>query len=364
MAEDEAAGDKTEAPSGRRVTQSRQQGMVGQSAELSQVLGLIAAYMALLHIAPSLWNDLITLFKYLLSPEIISDPLTLKNLKKNLFLILYHLGPKLFTIMVIAAFFGAGCSALQTNFLWSWQLVKPKLSKLNPLAGLRRIFSLNNSVNLIKQICKLAIIFPIAYYTFFDLLPQFNRIPDLATSTILTVTADMATLVFKKIISLLFLLALADFFWQRYSVRKKMMMSKVEVKEERKAMEGDETIRKKIIAIGLQRARERMMKNVPKADVVVTNPTHIAVALVYSGEMGSAPQVVAKGQGHIAERIKEVARRHGVPIVERKPLARALFKVVEVGGEIPQDLFRAVAEILAYVYRLKGKNPIKSRKNK
>lgn len=364
MAEDEGAGDKTEAPSGRRITQSREKGMVGQSAELSQVIGLTAAFVGLLHIAPSLWHDLIAIFKYILSPEIISDPLTLLNLKKNLFLILYHIGPKVFLIMIIAAFFGAGCTALQTDFLWSWELVKPKFSKLNPISGLRRIFSLNNSVNLLKQICKLTIIFPIAYYAFFDLLPQFNRIPDLATSAILTLTAEMATGVFKKIISLLFVLAVADFFWQRHTVMKKMMMSKVELKEERKSVDGDETIRKKIISIGLQRARERMMKNVPKADVVVTNPTHIAVALVYSGETGSAPQVVAKGQGHVAERIKEVARRHGVPVIERKPLARALFKVVEVGGEIPQDLFRAVAEILAYVYRLKGKNPIKSRKSK
>jgi len=132
-----------------------------------------------------------------------------------------------------------------------------------------------------------------------------------------------------------------------------MKQSKQEIKDEKKSSEGDETIRRKILQIGMIRARERMMSNVKTADVVVTNPTHFAVALKYDATPGVAPMVVAKGQGHVALRIRELAKRHGVPVIERKPLARALFKAVEVGQEIPYELFRAVAEILAYVYRLK-----------
>ena len=157
-------------------------------------------------------------------------------------------------------------------------------------------------------------------------------------------------------------LGIVDFLWNRYRTKKRLMMSKQEVKDEKKATEGDETMRRRIIAIGLQRARDRMFLAVPKADVIVTNPTHIAVALAYTAEAGSAPRVVAKGKGHIAERIKDLGRKHGVPIIERKPLARALFQTVEVGQEIPYELFKTVAEVLAYVYRLKGKFPGRNRK--
>jgi flagellar biosynthetic protein FlhB len=134
-------------------------------------------------------------------------------------------------------------------------------------------------------------------------------------------------------------------------------MTKTEVKDERKSQEGDEETKRKIMQIGMQRIRQRMLNNVPKADVVITNPTHIAIALKYNPAPGAVPTVLAKGKGHLAKRIREIAAEHNIPIVERKPLARALYELVEVGKDIPFELYQAVAEVLAYVYRLKGKNP-------
>jgi len=264
-------------------------------------------------------------------------------------------------IMLIAAVFGAGSMAVQTNFLWSWKLVKPKAMHLNPMKGLKRIFSINNSVNTLKQIAKLCIIFPIAWVAFFDLFPQLRDLMELNIHEILPFTAMAASYVFWKIMIWLLILAILDLIWQKFRNKKQLKMSKHEVKEERKSVEGDEKTRRRIMAIGLQRARERMMKEVPSADVVVTNPTHFAVALKYTMEAGSSPKVVAKGRGYLAERIKRIAKENGVAVIERKTLAQSLYKMVEVGQEIPYELFKAVAELLAYVYRIKGKTPKKRR---
>ena len=150
-------------------------------------------------------------------------------------------------------------------------------------------------------------------------------------------------------------IAVLDYVYQRWSFEKSLRMTKEEIKEEMKELEGDPIVKARIKSIQREMARKRMMQEVPKSDVVVTNPTHIAVALKYDREKAGAPVVVAKGAGHIAEKIKEIARKHGVPVVENKPIARNLFRYAEIGAEIPVALYKAVAEILAYVYRLKGK---------
>ena len=362
MAEEGDSGEKTEQPTARRRNESRQQGMVGQSAELSQVIGMIAAFYALKHIAPALWRDLLSIVQASLSWPVRETTMTIPVLQTKFYQLLYILLPELYVMLFIAAFFGAGCTLLQTDFLWSSKLIKPKAYRINPMAGFKRILSIQNLVNLGKSIVKLAIIAPIAYAAFFELFPQFLRMMDVPIGNLLAITAGMASDVFIRIIKLLLILGIIDLIWQKYSNNKRMKMSKQEIKEEKKATDGDEAMKRRITAIGLQRARERMFLSVPKADVVVTNPTHIAIALRYDPTEGTAPRVLAKGKGHVAERIKEIARKNGIPVIERKPLARALFKAVEIGKEIPYDLFRAVAEILAYVYRLKGKSPLKARK--
>ena len=363
MAEEGDSGEKTEAPSGRRVSESRSQGMTGASPELSQVIGMIAAFMALKSAVPWIWADVETVFKSSLSTDV-SIPFTSPRLHQGFINILLLLGPKVLFIMVVAGVVGGFTHAIQTNFLWSWALLKPKAKFLNPIGGLKRIVSIQNSINLLKQVAKLALLGPIAYFAFFHNLPLFMKASQIAIPGILAIIGTTSGAIFSQIIKVILVIALLDTIRKKYKHHKDLKMSKQEAKDEKKSTDGDETVRRKIIQIGMMRARERMMRAVPTADVVVTNPTHISVALKYDGTPGVAPVVVAKGQGHVALRIREIAARTGVPIMERKPLARALFKAVDVGQEIPYDLFKAVAEILAYVYRLKGKNPINKRKQK
>lgn len=361
MAEDNDSGEKTEAPTPRRLIESRKQGQVGISTDISNVINITGAFIALQYIGPSLWEDLQLLTRGAFTSTLSVGPLTVGALQTQALGLLSLLLPEILLLMLIAAFCGAITTAAQTKFLWSWQLLKPKFSHLNPVNGIKRIFSVNNYVNVLKQIIKLCIILPIAYFAFFDLFPEFRSLMDVSLDEVLPFTAYAMSYLFWRIIALLFILGLLDLAWQKWRNYKRLKMSKQEVKDERKSVDGDEATRRRIQSIGLRRARERMMQAIPTADVVVTNPTHLAVALSYSLEPGSAPKVVAKGRGHVAQRIRELARKNGVPIVERKWLARSLYKAVEVGHEIPYELFKAVAELLAYVYRLKGRVPSKAK---
>jgi flagellar biosynthetic protein FlhB len=362
MSDESDAGEKSEAPSGRRVSKARNEGMVGASSDLSQVVGMIGAFYGLQIVAPRLWNDLLTLFKLILSSRYFSEPLNLYAARHHLIDVLLLILPEMMTLLLIAALAGTFTTLIQTKFNWSWHLLQPKFHMLNPVTGLRRLISVAHLVALAQQILKLCIIAPIAYYAFFDLLPMLSSLMDFPLTGLLPAASTAISTIFWRIMPLLLLLAAIDAGWQKYSTYKKLKMSKHEVKDERKSVEGDESTKKRITQIGMNRIRQKMMQSVPKADVVITNPTHISVALSYSMLPGTAPRVVAKGQGHIALRIREIAKEHGVPIVEKKPLARALYKAVKVGHEIPFELFQSVAEVLAYVYRIKGKNPLKNRK--
>ena len=351
------AGEKTEEPTDRRINHARQQGTVAKSVDLSQVLGLIAAVLALQFAGPRLWQSFVLLIKGSFTSRYSTEPWSVDILRSNFSNILTLFIPDLLLIAVVAGFVGGGVTAIQTKFLWSNKLLRPKFSQLNPISGIKRIFGAQNAVNVLKNLAKLAVISPIAYYSFFDLFPELMRLMDIPVANLLEYTGYAIDYIFWRIIALLIVLAIIDYIWQRYHTKKQLKMTKSEVKDERKSVEGDEATKRQILAKAMQRARERMMQDVPSADVVITNPTHIAVALQYDMKPGSAPKVVAKGKGFVAQRIKKIAREHGIPTVERKPLARALFKAVEVGQFIPYELYAAVAEILAYVYRIKGKMP-------
>jgi len=356
MAEDDA-GEKTEKPTGKKVSESRTQGMVGMSADLSNLLSMSAGFYVFLLLVPSVWNGFITLTKANLSFYTFKDKSINDAFVNGTLPSLIDIGPLILIIMAASAIAGTSSTLLQTNFLWAPKLFKPNFSQLNPFKGIKRIFSLNNSVNLLKSIVKLAIIGPIGYYAFLNFFPSFLSLIDIPLDQHLTIGSIVIKSAFKQIVTYLLVLAILDLIWQKWRTFKKLRMSKQEIKDEAKAAEGDETVKRKIIAQGLQRARNRIMQNVPKADVIVTNPTHISVALQYTGEPGVAPIVVAKGKGHMALKIRQIATFHNIPIVEKKPLARALFASVEIGKEIPYDLFKAVAEVLAYVYKITGKKP-------
>lgn len=361
MADESDSGEKTESPSARRLSQSRSEGMVGQSRDLSQVISITAAFIALQYIAPQLWRDLGVITTGSFTSRYSSEDITLSVIQSQGMALTKQLLPEVGLLVLIAALFGAGCTAVQTDFLWSWKLLRPKFSMINPLAGLKRLVSIQNLVSLLKSIAKLLIIMPVAYFAFLDLFPELVDLIDIPITDLLPFTADASSRIFWRVIAWLLVLAIIDLIWQKWHNYQQLKMSKWEVKEERKAVEGDDRVKRRILAIGLQRARQRMMEAVKTADVVVTNPTHISVALKYTMQRGSAPKVVAKGKGYVALRIREIAKDHRVPIVERKPLARALYKAVEVGHEIPFEFYRAVAELLAYVYKLRNRNPFRAR---
>ncbi len=355
MSDEQDAFEKTEEPTARRKDQARKDGNVGHSRDLSQMTGMIGAYITLQLVAPYMWEDMQLLTTQAFTSTYSTDPITLQAAHTELMDIIWLILPELLILVVVASIFGAGVTALQTNFLWSWKTIKPKLKSINPIAGIRRIFSANNYMNVAKSIGKLAIIGPIGYYAFMDLVPEFFGLMKVPLDQFFPFTLYATDYIFWEVMKYLLIIGIIDLIWQKWRTKEKLKMSKQEVKDERKAMEGDEATKKKIIRNALQRARDRMYENVPTADVVVTNPTHLAVALTYSMERGEAPKVVAKGRGFVADKIRKIARESGVPVIERKPLARALFKSVEVGMEIPYDLYQAIAELLAYVYKLKGK---------
>jgi flagellar biosynthetic protein FlhB len=216
-------------------------------------------------------------------------------------------------------------------------------------------------VNTLKSIVKLALILPIGYRALKAMAPRMISLMHVEVEDVLSFTGQACTQLFWKIMYILIALAVFDYLWGKRQWNKNVMMTKEEVKDERKAAEGDETTKRRIINKGLQRIMQRIRQTVPTADVVVTNPTHFAVALKYDRNSMAAPKVVAKGQDYLALRIRELAKESGVPVLERKALARALYSSTEVGSEVPRELFKAVAEVLAFVYKLKpGKRPVQA----
>ncbi len=357
MADESDSGEKTEKPTGRRLSQSRSQGMVAKSADLSQILSMMTSVIVLERISPYLWQKLQVVFRWSFTSSYGTKQWEVSDLRLQFINLVYYLLPDILILMGIVASVGTMSTLLQTNFLWSSKLLQPKLDFINPMNGIKRIFSIQNWIGVMKSIAKLCVIGPIAYFGLVGVFPEFFSLMDIPIEQILPYATKTGDAIFWDIMKYLFILAILDYAYQKYRVGKQLKMSKTEVKDEAKSTEGDEQTKLKIRARAMQRVRQRMLNNVKKADVIVTNPTHFAVALNYSDAKGSAPIVVAKGADHLAFRIREIAKHHGVPIVERKLLARTLYANVEVGHEIPYELYAAVAELLAYVFKLKGKNP-------
>ncbi|MCB0357702.1 MAG: flagellar biosynthesis protein FlhB, partial [Bdellovibrionales bacterium] len=245
-------------------------------------------------------------------------------------------------------------SALQIGFLSNEEALKIQFEKINPVSGLKRIFSIRSLVEGVKAIFKLIIVGAISYAI---LESEFFILPKLVNYSVSQLFIYLGQVVFKLFGGVGFfmaVLATIDYFFQRWDFEQKMRMTKQELKEELKSREGDPLIKARIRRTQREMAQRRMMEDVPKADVIITNPTHIAVALRYSEQM-IAPTVIAKGADRIAEKIKEIARANKIPIIENKPLARTMFKTIEIGQIIPKELYTAVAEVLSYIYKLKRK---------
>lgn len=263
-----------------------------------------------------------------------------------------------FALVMAPLFLVLAAVAVLANFLqvgpvWSGKALQPNFGKINPAEGIKRLFSPQSLAELAKSLLKITIVGAIAYFTVAGELDRLLPLLDQTPYQILAFLGDVCGRLFWRVCLVLAALAVLDFLFQKWQWERDHRMTKQEVKEEYKQTEGDPKVKARIRSIQRDMARKRMMAAVPEADVVITNPTHLAVALQYESGKMEAPVVTAKGAGLIAERIREIAREHDVPIVEDRPLARNLYKSVEVGRPIPEALYQAVAEVLAYVYRLR-----------
>lgn len=258
-------------------------------------------------------------------------------------------------ILAAAAAMGIFADYAQVGFLFTGEPLAAKLDRIDPFSGAKRVFSRRALVELGKSLAKVTIVATVALLTVIPQIKMFGGMSLVSLEQGLALTSRLAWTVISRTVLALFLVAAVDYVYQRTEYEKSLRMTTEEIKRELKETDGDPQLRGKIRQRQRDVARRRMMAAVPKADVVVTNPDHFACALVYRPSESPAPRLVAKGQGYVALRIKELARQHRVPVVENKPLARAIFATVEIGQAVPPALYRAVAEVLAFVYRLKGR---------
>ncbi len=346
-------GEKTEPATAKRRREARQNGQVLKSQEVNTAVILLVMFFALQMFGMDMIRGMAAFVTAFLAPGMMSKPLSAVDVPPLFMTVLYEFTMTILPVCMIALGIGVIINILQVGFLFTTKPLRPKLSKLNPLNGFKNMFSINALVELAKSILKVAILAVIIYGEYIRNMPFFTMMMqvDLISS---------AKKIFEMIFSLAFqtglafaILAAFDYLYQRWKFEKDLKMSKQEVKDEWKLSEGNPEIKGKIKQKQREMSMMRMIQEVPHADVVITNPTEYAVALEYDDTKPNAPKVIAKGKDFVAAKIKEIARESGVEIVENKPVAQALYVYCEIGDEIPADMYQAIAEILAYVYRLK-----------
>jgi flagellar biosynthetic protein FlhB len=352
--------EKTEQPTGKRKEETREKGQVSKSQELNSLAIFGAGMILVFLVKDMIGNKLSGLAKYVFSNFYTFD-LSLGMLKvyaaKALLFYASTLAPIFIGLTLIALAVGFG----QAGFRIAPKALAPKFDNLNPIQGIKRkFFSSQPFIELLKSVFKLLIIGGFTYFILSDTIQSSIGLVGFVTSDLITYVLDVAFDFIWKVTLIFAVLAAADFIYQKHKHNKDMMMSKQEVKEERKQTEGDPHVKGKIKSKQMAMARSRMMKEIPTADVVITNPTHFAVALKYKIGSDNAPKVVAKGMDYMAQKIKEIAAKNNVPMHEDVQLARALYKSCEIGDEIPEKLFQAVAQILAYIFQLKKNKKRKS----
>ncbi len=347
--------EKTEQPTPKKLDEARKKGDVAKSMEVNSAFSLLFGLLFLWAMSSLFFRQFTTLFYNVMNAGYLTE-ITQTSVRYYFVQGLIHFGSLVAIFMGGIMLIGIASSLVQVGFLFTLEPLKPKSDRLNPLKGFKKIiFSKRSLEELVKNTIKLVVILYVAYHAIKSYRNDFIPLMDQGAQQVLSFML-MAGLKISFKIGLIFLIvAAADYAFQKYQHTSNLKMTKQEVKDESKQTEGDPKIKSRIRSLQYKMARNRMMQAVPEADVVITNPTHYAVALQYDPEKNGAPRVVAKGQNHLALKIKEVAREHDVPIVEDPPLARALYQAVELEQEIPARFFQAVAEVLAYVYKLKNK---------
>ncbi len=352
MAENKEGQEKSEQPTGKRLEDARKKGQVPSTKEFAPIAvmfggaGMITLWM------PTAWRQFQHSSEKLFE-KIGTFQITPDSIQQYMLTIVESSFLPILPFALIMTALGVGAMMLQTGPLWIEDALQPKPSKLNPVSGLKKIFSTRGVVELMKSLFKVGLISSIVYTIVKGDLETIMQLSSMSFGDAFSTIWGIALKIILWIGAVMLAMATVDFLYQRWQTTEDLKMTKQETKDESKDVEGDPLIRSRRMSLQRERSRQRMMQDVPNADVVITNPTHVAVALKYDSGSMESPRVVAKGAGVIAEKIKQVARHAGVPIIENRSLARGIFKMVNVGQEIPGDLYRAAAEVLAYVYRLR-----------
>ena len=349
------AGEKTEEPSQHKIDEARKKGDVASSKEINSVLILTGTFSVLIFSSLFMFELLSEYLEWVYGLDVTkayTPEIAKEILSRTVIVVLKSIAP----VFLTSAALGIIAQVMQIGILYSPEVLTLKWDRLNPLAGLKRIFSKKALAEVVKGVFKFSIVLSVTYFIIGDNLNTFNGFLHTEVQEAFSFGKVFA---FKLALSILLglgVVATLDFFWEKYSYKEKLRMTKQQVKEESKERDGNPEVKQKIRSIQREMAQNRMMNDIKTADVIITNPTHISIAIKYDGETMVAPAVVGKGQEHLALKIREIAKEHNIPIVENVPLARALHKTVKIGHGVPRSLYKAVAEILAFVYKMKRKN--------
>jgi len=354
MSEQSDDAQKTEEPTQKKLAEARSRGQVAVSREINTWLMLLAGTLVVAMMVPWIMNHMrIALLPYIEAPHLLS--LDMGSVVQKMEATLLDVFAVLFLPFLLFFLAALAGPILQNGLVFSPKAMEAKLEKFSPIAGAKRLVSLRQFSEFPKGMVKLAIVSVVALLT---TLPAFNRLDVMPTLDLIDFLSVLHVLIVKvliAVVAVLVVIAIIDLVFQRQQHHKKMRMTRQELKDEFKQSEGDPTARQRLRQVRQERARARMIQAVPEADVVVTNPTHFAVALKYQPEAMGAPKVVAKGADVIAQKIREVAEEHGIAIVENPPLARALYASVDLDDEVPPEHYQAVAEVISYVWNVEGR---------
>lgn len=354
-----AEGSKTEKATPKKRRDERKKGNVFLSQDAVAVATLLGSFLCFWLLAGDIADELAAFMRFCLSECIAQPPGSIGTVLRDLMMqALAMLAKTVLPITLLTVLCSVAATFAQTRMLVSGELLRPKFSRINPLEGFKRLFSLKSLVNALKGILKISILMVIIYMSIMGMFHESARYLYVDIKTACGHLFEVGMGMVVRIVIAFIALAAADFFYQWWDYERQIRMSKQEIKEEYKQMEGDPQIKGKIKEMQRRRAQSRMMQQVPQADVVIRNPTHFAVALRYKPEQDNAPIVLAKGQDSLAQRIVSVAEANHVAVIENVPLARALYAETELNQEIPPTLYNAVAEVLVYIFRLNGKDHI------
>ncbi len=353
----DSAADKTEEPTAKKLQDARKEGQVAKSQELVSGAMLFAFFLAIKLFGGYLANSFIKVFHRnygYISTYSVEFPQIghISSMFGRAMLDILLMTLPIFAFAIVIA---VALNIFQVKWQVTSKPLQPKFSRMNPVSGFKKIISMEKLFELLKAVLKIVIIFYVAYSTLMDEIETMKILYDLDLMQAVIYISNFVVDMGIKISAVYLLIGFVDYMYQKFKFKKDMKMSKQEVKDEYKQQEGDPQVKGRIKSKMRETSMRRMMQKMPEADVVITNPTHFACAIKYDKETASAPVLLAKGADHLAQKLKDIAKEHNVPIVENKPLARMLYYNVEVDAEIPQELYQMTAEVLAYVYQLKNK---------